>query len=170
MFISTAGGGISITSTQKLFNVITNYYSFNYKLEYYNISTLYFTNPFFKNEVTYLNAQQFFSNKSFLSSLKSLFFKKKDIKVNSYQIFSIFKSKNYHIASVLDTMYHQKTMFNLSKLNFFTIGVVPIYMPKYTLNLALPILNDGFIPQILLLRSTFLIKKKVTYFKINNLI
>jgi len=165
LFISTSAGGLSMNSTRKIFRLIYNYYLFIYKLEYYNLTPLYFSNPFFKNEVTYLNNYSSARSVLFTSSLKSIFFKKKTNKLHNYQIFSLLKASGYSTSLIFDVSYHQKTVTNLTKLGFFLLGPLPVYMPKYTLNIALPLTNDSFTAQLVLVRSLFLIKKKIAYTK-----
>ena len=168
LFISTASGGVAINSTQRVLKLIYDYCFFTYKLEYYSVASLYFSNPFFKYEVTYLNRHSSTKYNLFIGSLKSFFFKKKTNKIYNYQIFNLLKGGGYNVSMIFDAVYHQKTVSSLHKLGFFLLGPVPTYMPKYTLNVALPTTNDSFTSQLLLIRSLFFIRKKVSHQRLKN--
>jgi len=69
--------------------------------------------------------------------------------------------KRIDIALVIDTNYHQSTLFYLQRYSFFTIGVVPVTSNLYKVNFALPSSAESTYSHLFFIRVILNIRKNV---------
>lgn len=94
-------------------------------------------------------------------SNSSIFFQPNKLNDKFPKIFKFLRINGFHTAIVYDTNYHKKTVYYLQRLSFFSIGIVPANLPKYTLNVSLPTLNDSLLMHLFTIRLFTRIKQDV---------
>ena len=82
-------------------------------------------------------------------------------------LFKFFKLNGFYTAIVYDAMMHKNTIYYLQRLNYFSIGIVPANLPKYTLSVAIPSINENSLNHLFLLKlfSTVSQEAKLQLFK-----
>lgn len=159
-YMGATKGGLSVFNVSKLFNKWKLSYYLFFNLFHYKIQFLSFTPSFFKKEVlslTWKDAKQV----SFLWRYIKPFLVYKQNKINDEGefIFRKIKFLGFNIACVSDISYHNKTIYYLKRLNFYTIGLVPTIYHRNTLDFAIPTSNSDIISQLFFIRTLLIIKQ-----------
>jgi len=64
-----------------------------------------------------------------------------------------------NVSVITDISYHQKTIYYLKRLHYFTIGLVPSIYSIKSVDLAIPSATDSLTNQVLFIRLLLLIKQ-----------
>lgn len=162
LFLSNTDSIINIISINKVFTKWKEFYYLMLNLFYFNIQILFFGTSFFKKELLAFNwkvSTQINYLWRYIQPL--LYFKSNKIINYGDFLFRKLKLSNFNIALILDTTYHNKTIYYLHKVPFYTIGLVPINCSYYTVNFAIPTSSDNLFTQLFFIK--FLVKtKKIT--------
>ena len=162
MFLKSTSGSGNFTSIRLLYCIYKNFNKLVYNMLYYNLKILSFGNSIFRQEILAMN-WNFFSHYYSLFKLanSSIFFQPNKLNDKFPKIFKFLRINGFHTAIVYDTNYHKKTVYYLQRLSFFSIGIVPANLPKYMLNVSLPILNDSLLMHLFTIRLFTYIKQDV---------
>ena len=161
-FLSSSASSTTVHSVTKLYAQWKNFYMICFNIFYYRLPLLVFGNQLFKQEILSLN----YYIKNFLQNYWALvtpylFLKKNRINNYNGSIFSILKLKNFNLALVLDTNYHQNTLFYLRKHAFFTLGPVPVTSNMYKVDFALPVTAESAYSHLFFIRLILKVRKTV---------
>lgn len=74
-------------------------------------------------------------------------------------IFRKLKYLNFNVACVSDVVYHNKTIYYLRRLNFYTFGLVPTIYHAKTLDFAIPTADTNPVMQVFFIRTLLVIKQ-----------
>jgi len=152
-FLKIASSGGGFTSLRLLFNVYNKFNSLLFNVIYFDIKLLSFGNSVFRQEIAAINWGYitYYTTLLKLSNM-SIFFKPNKLSDKLPKIFRFLKLNGFHTSIVYDCNYHKRTIYYLHRLNFFSIGIIPANMPKYTLSISLPTLNDTLLAHLFMLR------------------
>lgn len=67
-------------------------------------------------------------------------------------VFQTLKNLGFSVGIVSDVLYHNKTIYYLQRLNFYSIGLVPVNYSLHTVNFAIPTANDNLFSQAFFVR------------------
>lgn len=159
-YIGSTKGGSAVFNVSKLFNKWKLSYYLFFNLFHYKIKFLTFTPSFFKKEVLSLTWKDI-KQISFLWRYIKPFLVYKQNKINDDGefIFRKIKFLGFNIACISDISYHNKTIYYLRRLNFYTIGLVPTIYHKNTLDFAIPTSNSDIIAQLFFIRTLLVVKQ-----------
>lgn len=123
---------------------------------------LYFSNNFFKDELSAIN-WKFFKNLKNLYKYVSPFLFHKSTKIFNYGwlVFYKLRLSGFNIALLVDVLYHKKTIYYLNRSEFFTIGLVPTIYPSNLLNVSIPTGSDTFTTQLFFIKFLLKLNKTV---------
>lgn len=161
LFLKTSSGSGNFISLRLLFQVYKTFNSLLFSVLYYNIKLLSFGNSVFRQDISAIN----WSYISYYSSIfkfnnLSIFFQPNKLNDKFPKAFKFLKMNGFHTSVVYDSNYHKRTIYYLQRLSFFSIGIIPANMPKYTLNVSLPTLNDTLLMHLYMLRLFVKTKQK----------
>jgi hypothetical protein len=161
LFLKTSAGSGNFISLRLLFQVYKSFNSLLFSVLYYNIKLLSFGNSVFRQDISAIN----WSYISYYSSVfkfnnLSIFFQPNKLNDKFPKAFKFLKMNGFHTSVVYDSNYHKRTIYYLQRLSFFSIGIIPANMPKYTLNVSLPTLNDTLLMHLYMLRLFVKTKQK----------
>lgn len=163
-FLSYTRSGSAIFSVSRLYSRWQDFYHLLFNIFFYKLPLITFGTRLFQNELLALN----FNLKKKLSThwmlIKPYLFTKGN-QINNYNsnIFSLLKLKGLNLALVIDTNYHQNTIFYLKRYTFFTIGVVPVTSNLYKVDYALPSNAESTYSHLFFIRLILAIRKNVSY-------
>jgi hypothetical protein len=163
-FLSSSAASTTTHSVSKLYSQWKNFYMLCFNLFYYRLPLLVFGNQLFKQEVLSINYYLKFFLQNYWSRITPYLFLKKN-RINNYNsnIFAILKLKNFNLALVLDTSYHQSTLFYLMRNSFFTLGPVPVTSNLYKVNFALPITAESAYSHLFFIRLVLKVRRTVSF-------
>lgn len=162
LFLKASSGSGSFTSIKMLYGIYKNFNKLVYNLLYYDLKILSFGNSVFRQELLALNwncLSYYYS--VFKLNNNSIFFQPNKLNDKFPKIFKFFKINGFYTAIVYDANYHKRTIYYLQRLSFFSVGIVPANLPKYTLNVSLPSLNDTLLMHLFTLKLFTYIKQDV---------
>ena len=84
-------------------------------------------------------------------------------------LFGHLKLVGYSSAIILDTTYHKYTLDYLTKLHYFTIGLIPANYNYKTVDLAIPTSVDSIFAQLFFTRLLLNIKQQALSFSFKKL-
>ena len=79
-------------------------------------------------------------------------------------LFEHLKLVGYSSAVLLDTTYHKYTLNYLTKLHYFTIGLIPANYNYKSVDLAIPVSIDSIFSQLFFTRLVLNIKQQTLNF------
>jgi len=160
LFLKVTVSGGNFTSLRLLFNVYDNLHSLLFNVLYSDIKLLSFGSSAFRQEIAALNWGYLSSYTSvFRLNNLSIFFRPNKLNDKFPKAFKFLRINGFHTSIVYDPNYHKRTIYYLQRLSFFSIGIVPANLPKYTLNVSLPTLNDTLLSHLFMLRLFMSISK-----------
>ena len=167
-FLKIASSGGGFTSLRLLFNVYNKFNSLLFNITYFDIKLLSFGNSVFRQEIAAINWGHItYYIALFKLSNMSIFFRPNKLNDKLPKVFKFLKLNGFHTSIVYDCNYHKRTIYYLHRLNFFSIGIVPANMPKYTLSVSLPTLNDTLLSHLFMVRLFVKIQRisRLKFFK-----
>ena len=169
-FITNSSSGIHIININKIYSKWKEFYYLILNLFYFNIHILFFGTSFFKKELSSFNWKLAPQISSLWRYIQPLFFYKSN-KIINYSDFLFRKLKllNFNIALLLDVTYHNKTIYYLHKVPFYTIGIVPINESYHTVNFAIPTASNNIFAQLFFIKFITKTKKITKNIEYNNL-
>ena len=164
--IYSGSGGINIISLRKLLSVWSKAFNVIFNLNFFNIKVFTFGSSFFKTEINMLNWSKITPQTNLWRYVR-LFFTLYNTKIDfrNYKLFFLIKRLGITTSIITDINYHSKTLFYLHKLHFYTIGVVPLNMNKNSVNLAIPLMGDNLLTNLLFIRFIFYINSESSRLK-----
>jgi len=152
----------AVFSITRLYSKWQDFYFLMYNIHVYKLPLITLGNSVFKDELLSMNWSLKTKLQGYWSQVKPYIFLKKN-RINNYNgiIFSLLKLKRIDIALVIDTNYHQSTLFYLQRYSFFTIGVVPVTSNLYKVNFALPSSAESTYSHLFFIRVILNIRKNV---------
>lgn len=153
-----------LLNTSKIFYKWVNIFRFLQNLIFYQIKFVLCGNFVFKKELLAFNwNQNKFSINLWTYSFAFIFFKRS---VNHEQIqFFLKRLEKNHMKFIffLDIYYHYKNLFMAKKLNFFSIGVVPLNMNPWIVFYPIPVASNTFFIQYFVYKLLIIFKKIYSY-------
>ena len=168
-FFFFAKQGLMISNIHKIFQKWKNIYYLLFNLHFYKVHILTFGTTFFKNEVQSLN---------WLTSSKIkfiwryahvfIFFSPNKLTNIGNLVFNHLKLAGYNSAVILDATYHKYTLNYLTKLHYYTIGLIPSTTNYKLVDFAIPIASDSIFAQLFFIRLKLNIKRQSLSFFYKN--
>ena len=168
-FFFFAKQGLMISNIHKIFQKWKNIYYLLFNLHFYKVQLLTFGTTFFKNEVQSLN---------WLTSSKIkfiwryahvfIFFTPNKLTNVGNLVFTHLKLSGYNSAVILDATYHKYTLNYLTKLHYYTIGLIPSTTNYKLVDFAIPIAADSIFAQLFFIRLNLNIKRQSLSFFYKN--
>ena len=159
-YVTQKKGGASIINLGKFFQKWKLSYYLFYNLFYYKIYLLTFTSSFFKKEALAFNwseCRQFEHTWRYIKPF--LFLKPNKINDSAEFIFRKLKYLQLNTALITDISYHQKTIYYLKRLNYFTLGLVPTLYHLKSVDFAIPVASESLLNQVYFVRFILSIKQ-----------
>jgi len=153
--------GLVIENIHKLFQKWKNTYHLLLNLFFYQIKVLTFGTSFFKTEVQSLNWSTS-SKIKFIWRYTSVFIFYSPNKLTNagIAVFNHLKLVGYNSAIVLDTNYHKYTLNYLTRLHYYTIGLIPSTTNHQLVDFAIPISVDSVFSQLFFIRLKLNIRRQ----------
>jgi len=155
---SNGNGGF--TNLKLFFSLYKKFIYMLYHLFYYNITNLIFSSNIFKEETCSLNWSNL-SDKLFIWKYNyySIFYRQTKLDDRLPSVFNIFKSSGISSSIIVDTLYHNKTIYYLRRSQFYTLGLVEGNNTKYIVDASLPALSESILTQLFFIRTILYLKK-----------
>jgi hypothetical protein len=169
-YLNQFNGGSSVLNIGKFFKKWKLSYFLLYNLFFYKISLLVFTPSFLKSENLAINWAEVKQIKFTWRYIRP-FLTFKPNKINDYGefIFRQLKTLGMNIGLVTDVLYHNKSIYYLNRLNFYTIGTVPTIYNAHILDFAVPTVNTSLISQVFFIRFVVQMKRVSASSKLSSL-
>jgi len=153
--------GLLATNISKIFQKWKNFYYLMFNLYFYKIKILTFGTTFFIKEIQSLN----WKSSSIIKTMWRythifLFFTQNKLEVIGVTLFKHLQYSGYNSALLLDIIYHKYTLNYLTKLNYYTIGVVASTTNHKLVDVAIPISTDSLFLQLFFLRTALKIRQQ----------
>lgn len=162
LFLKSSSGSGGFTSVRLLLNTYNSFNTLLFNVLYFNMKVLSFGNSVFRQEICALN-WDYLTPYLYLHKFNklSIFFQPNRLNDKFPKIFRFFKTNGFHASIVYDSNYHKRTVYYLQRLSFYSIGIIPANMPKYTLNVSLPTLNDSLLMHLFMMRLFLRVNQSV---------
>ena len=159
-FLMNHSGGNVHVSLSKFFLRWRRLYYFLFNIYFFNLGIIYFGNIFFKNDINSLNWSVLGRTESLFRYAHNFFtLKPSRIFNQGWVLFYKLRLSGLNLAFVCDLRFHKKTLYYLRRVQFFTIGIVPINYNQLLLDFALPSSSDNYTTQLFMLHFTRSLKK-----------
>lgn len=164
-FFQNGGGASSFVNIRKINARWVDSYNLIFNLIFHDLVSLFFSNIYFKKEISALNWGLKSSMSLWRLTQIVIFDRNNKIADSANYIFYKIRLLGVINTFVFDSEYHIRTLYYLRRHGFYTMGVVALNKDRRVLDYAIPIGSNSLVAQLFFLRFFINIKKEVQSYR-----